>query len=283
MCRKNFSRTMKGTMSPAPRASHIMYRVQRSPRRLGTAFHLTSSTTLLLWFCIGGVPVYAQDAGTSSALPDAPIPAAVKSGTDSEPVAPITRKYIADGWQAQTLTARDKLNLTAHDLYTPQSFFGFAFVAGYSQLINGVPNYGTDRGAYGQRLGAAAIRDTSQDVLQSAVYSTLFHQDPRYYREGDGYSIPHRTLYALTRAVVTRGDNGHHQFNTSLLLGYATAAALTATYYPKSDRNAHDVGVTFATSIRGAALGFVLHEFMGDLLKAAHLQQFEQRQVPASK
>lgn len=229
-------------------------------------------------------PSLAQDAESTSlaSLPDAPSfaltgaqvaappPSATNSYTTAKPyisIAPVTQKYIPAGVQAPPLTARDKIDQTAHDLYTPESFIGFVFAAGYSQFVRGQPNYGSDPGAFGQRLGAAAIRDSSQDIFQGMVFAPLLHDDPRYYAEGDSFSFPHRLFYAITRPLITRGDNGNERVNGSLLLGYAAAAGLTDAYYPGRNRNARDTASTFGTSIGGAALGFAYHEFREDALR----------------
>jgi hypothetical protein len=186
-------------------------------------------------------------------------------------------KDIQPGWQAPPLDAHSKVLQTLHDLYMPESFLGFLVAAGYSQGVNGQPNYGVDRGAFGERLGAAAIRDSSQDLFTGAVFAPMLHQDPRYYIEGDGYSAAHRTLYAITRAVITRRDDGKQTLNTSLLLGYAAAAALTNAYYPQNERTAKDSARTYGASIGGAAAGFVFHEFIGDALEIIHLRKPQQR------
>ena len=41
-----------------------------------------------------------------------------------------------------------------------------------------------DSGAFGERLGAAGIRDTTQGVFTDSVFAPLLHEDPRYYMAG---------------------------------------------------------------------------------------------------
>lgn len=192
-------------------------------------------------------------------------------------VAKKTDKFIPAGFQAQPLTALGKVNLTVHDIFTPESAIGFTLAAGYSHLTNGQPNYGTDKGAFGERLGAAAVRDTSQNLFAGAVFAPLLHEDPRYYVEGDNYSVVHRTLYAITRPLITRSDSGHSRINGSLLLGYAAAAALTNAYYPSNERTATATARTYGASIGGAALGFVFQEFVDDALQAVHLHKRQEQ------
>ncbi len=158
-----------------------------------------------------------------------------------------------------------------HDTYSMLSIAALFTSAGYEQAVNGSPNYGTDRGAFGQRLGAAGIRETSQTVFTEIVFSPLLHQDPRYYEEGRSHSIFHRVLYAATRPLIGRTDNGHSTLNTALLLGYASAAALNNAYYPPVNRNFKETAEGFGGSLGGAAIGFVVAEFGHDLFAAVHL------------
>ncbi len=205
-----------------------------------------------------------QPSADGSNLPEAPQPRQVAS---------IHAKYIPAGVKAQPIDAHDKVLLGVRDLYGPVNLGGIFLASGYEQLLNGQPNYGTDRGAYGERLGAAAIRDNSQGIFTDAVFAPLLHEDPRYYIEGPGYSLVHRALYAITRPLITRKDNGRRTINGALLLGYASSAALTNAYYPQSNRNVHDTLSTFGGSIGGAALGFFIGEFSSPLLQALHLEK----------
>jgi hypothetical protein len=188
----------------------------------------------------------------------------------STAVAPLHMKYIPAGETAQPITAHDKVELGLEDLVTPFGVASMFLVSGYEQLLNGEPNYGTDRGAFGERLGAAALRENTQDIFTDAVFAPLLHEDPRYYTLGPGHSIVHRTLYAITRPLITKGDNGRATVNGALMSGYGAAAALSYTYYPGVNQNLHDTVATFGGSIGGAAIGFVVREFSGDILEGLH-------------
>lgn len=155
----------------------------------------------------------------------------------------------------------------------PTTFAGIFISAGYSHLTNGQPNYGTDRGAFGERLGAGFLRSTSQSIFSTSVLSPLFHQDPRYYVQGPETSFGHRVLYAATRPLIGRTDGGRTTVNAALLIGYAGAAALTPTYYPSINHNFHDVAATFGSSLGGAAVGFGFSEFSDQIFKAVHLRK----------
>jgi hypothetical protein len=188
-------------------------------------------------------------------------------------VAPIHTKYIPAGMTAQPIDVHDKILIGLRDLYTPVNFGAKILAAGYEQVLNGEPNYGTDRGAFGERLGAAGIRESAQGLFTDTIFAPLLHEDPRYYVEGPQYGIIHRTLYAVTRPLVTRMDDGHSSLNGAMLLGYAASSALTYTYYPQINRNFHDTASNLGGSIGGAALGFFIREFSADVLQKLHLEK----------
>lgn len=188
-------------------------------------------------------------------------------------LAPHYAMNIASDERAQPLKAGDKLVVGLRDLYSPLTFLGIVSAAGYGQLVNGEPNYGTDRGAFGQRLGAAALRDVSQEVLTNGVFAPILHQDPRYYALGSNSSFGHRVVYAATRPLISRTDSGHKTINGAMLLGYAGTAALEYPYYPQINRNFKDLAFGFGGSLGGSALGYVVTEFSDDLLHAIHLRR----------
>ncbi len=189
----------------------------------------------------------------------------------AERVASLHLKYIPADWRVLPLPRHDKVLLGLKDLYNPFAVGTVVVAAGYSHLVNGQPNFGTNSGAFGQRFGAAYARDASEGLFTDAVFAPLLHQDPRYYVEGRDYSLAHRTLYAVTRPLLTRTDRGRTAPNGALLFGYAGASALSYTYYPRINRNFHDTAATFGGGIGGAALGFAFTEFASPLLQKLHL------------
>jgi hypothetical protein len=198
-----------------------------------------------------------------------------QAATTAGPVASIYKKYIPAGWSAQQITPQGKIILGMRDLYTPSNFAAKIVTAGYEQALNGQPNYGVDRGAFGERLGAAAIRETTQGLFTDSVFAPLLHEDPRYYVEGPQYSLFHRAMYAVTRPLITRTDSGHRTINGALLLGYAASSALTYSYYPQINQNFKDTASTFGGAIGGAALGFFVSEFSSQALVMLHLKKSE--------
>ena len=180
---------------------------------------------------------------------------------------------ISAGYHAQQLTSHEKVILGFHDMYSLPTFVGEVASAGYSHITNGQPNYGTDKGAFGQRVGASVLRDASEDLFSEVILAPILHEDVRYYVEGPRYNFFHRTIYAATRPIITRTDTGRSTVNASTLIGYAGASALSYTYYPQINKNFKDTAATFGGALAGAAVGYFVSEFTDDVLQALHIEK----------
>ena len=180
---------------------------------------------------------------------------------------------IAPNEIAQPMPVRDKVVGGLGDAVSLFAATGWVVSAGYSQLTNGSPNYGTDKGAFGQRLGAAALRNVSEDILADCLFAPVLHQDPRYYIMGRGHNFFKRAVYAGTRVLISRTDSGRTTPNIALIAGDAAGAAITIPYYPAKNTTFSEVAETFGGSIGGSALGYVVTEFIGDALQYAHLKK----------
>lgn len=247
--------------------------------------------------CRAQILAAGSDINAAPMLPDAPVPSAraansadrrtdvfalIQAGTPATPAS--TRRTrqagrfdtnIAPDEIAPPMTASDKVIVGLKDSVSPLSAISWLTSAGWSHLIDGKPNYGVDSGAFGERLGASVLRDTSETIFTESVFAPIFHEDPRYYQLGRGHSILRRGVYAATRVVITRSDNGRATPNLSLFAGDAVGAALAVTYYPSKNTSFRESMETFSGSLGGSALGFVVDEFLDDALQLAHLKKRE--------
>jgi hypothetical protein len=202
----------------------------------------------------------------SSANGGANIPAPASS----LPEASHTQKFIAAGQATPKLDAGDKVLLGLRDAVAPFSAVGWLASAGYEQLTNGSPNYGTDRGAFGQRLGAAALRDATEGIFTDSILSPVFHEDPRYYQLGPSHNFFLRVVYAGTRPIIGRTDGGRTTVFFASLGGNLAGSALANAYYPPVNRNFTQTMETFGGSLGGSAVGDVVSEFFTDVVHLVH-------------
>jgi hypothetical protein len=233
-------------------------------------------------FTLPDAPGEPSPADGYAASPSAP-PAADLQGSrattnpasTSLPEASHRQRYPLPGQPAPVLTPGDKAVMGLQGALSLYAAVGWLSAAGYEQMTNTTPNYGTDRGAYGQRLGASAIRAISEDVLADSVLAPAFHEDPRYYRLGSSHRFFPRLIYAVSRSFITRNDQGRTVPNFSQIGGNLIGAVLTNAYYPQVNRTATQTVETFGGSLGGTALGDGIAEFFGGILfdhhaRAAH-------------
>jgi len=163
------------------------------------------------------------------------------------------------------LTARQKWALFARESTDPFNMAGLAFGAGLANLSNAHPRYGYGGRAYADRFAAAAADMTAQNFFGDAVFGSLFHQDPRYFRKGPQARISTRIFYALSRVAVTRQDSGRRAFNISQLLGMAMGVGLSNAYYPSASANGTVMMERVRTSLTSAVFSNLLPEFWPDI------------------
>lgn len=129
-----------------------------------------------------------------------------------------------------TLVLKDKIHLFMEDAIDPVTFLSAGFNAGISQAENNDPKYGQGAQGYGKRFGASLADQFSSEFFSDIVYPTIFSQDPRYYRLGEG-GTGKRLLHAMRHVVVAHHENGKLMFNYTEWLGTASTIALGSVYH----------------------------------------------------
>lgn len=199
----------------------------------------------------------AKGSETSDSQPDAPV---------GSPAKPYYQRIVPAGMGPQPLTTAQKFDMSIRSRFGLQALFSSFFGAGERQLFNSCPHYGTDRGAFGDRLGAAETNQFVESFFSYGLYPSLFHEDAHYYVMGPTQGYRRRVVYAASRVVVTRKDSGRSGINWSKLAGLASAAAATNAYYPARDRKVSQTVSTYVTSIGTSALTLEIQEFLPDVL-----------------
>lgn len=169
-------------------------------------------------------------------------------------------KYIDTDQTTVPLSAKEKLELSGWEQLQPYAFATQFMGAGWEHLIDSNPQYGSDSGGFGERLGAAALLQNSRAIFSDGIMASIFRQDPRYYRQGHR-PVKQRLYHAAERVFIIRSDGGTCQPNYSQLLGNAAATALTMTYYPAVSATWLRTVKGYGISLGAGALANELHEF----------------------
>lgn len=215
-------------------------------------------------------PAHTLDASSpdvtdsSSASSSAILDASIKSPK------PFLHRVVPAGDGPQPLTSTQKFEMSFRSRVGLGAIGSSIFGAGERQLFNSRPHYGTDSGAFGERLGAAELKQVTESFFSYGLYASAFHEDPHYYvmGPGPGHGIMHRAVYSATRVVLTRTDDGGTGVNWAKLAGMGSATALTNTYYPPQDRGFHQTMSAYGASLATSALTLELHEFLPDVMHA---------------
>lgn len=218
-----------------------------------------------------------QTSGQQTPLPDAPHPQG-QSGQSSPKQTGLPDKpskgrilWVIPNYRAdeetddiKPMTARAKLKVAFDDSFDPSSFLVAGAFAGISMAQNQYGSFGQGAQGYAKYYGGAFADQAIGNTMTEELFPIALHQDPRYFVKGKG-GFWTRTKYAVSREVVTRGDKGQKQFNTSELAGNAVAAGISNLYYPAADRSLGNTTKKWGQQIAVDALFNVMKEFWPDV------------------
>lgn len=163
------------------------------------------------------------------------------------------------------LTAKEKFKIARQDTLDPGNVALAALSAGFGQLRGSAPSFGQGTAGYARYFGASFADLAIGNYMTEAIYPSLLHQDPRYFRRGTGSGLA-RLGYAVKQIFWTHTDAGGTQFNFSEVGGNATAVALACTYYP-DHRTPQWAASKLGTQLGFDTAGNILKEFWPDIAR----------------
>lgn len=168
--------------------------------------------------------------------------------------------YTSFLWNAAPMRTKQKFHLVWKSTTDPVVFIAVSIRAGVEQARGTDPGYGDGVSGFAQRFGAAYGDSVTGRLVGGAILPSLLHQDPRYFYRGTG-SVPSRAWYAITRAVICRGDNGKWQPNYSHVLGNFASAGLRNLYLAPEDRKGAKVMLNGFSVLGYNAVSNLIREF----------------------
>jgi len=211
----------------------------------------------VIFACALLAPIRAQEA--------APAQAAVQQEPSDKRILGVLPNYrtASETGVYTPITAKQKFTIATKDSFDYPLVLLAGVIAGFGQLNYENASFGQGMAGYGMRLGTSYGDQAIGNMMAEAIFPSLLHEDPRYFRRGHG-SKWSRTFYAASRVFVTRSDSGSWRFNYSEVLGNATAVAISNSYYPDN----RTVGANVAKlgqQIGIDAASQVLKEFWPDI------------------
>jgi hypothetical protein len=167
------------------------------------------------------------------------------------------------------ISARRKMTIAVKDSFALPLYFTTSVYASIYQLENQNPSFGQGMEGYAKRLAASYADLGMGNMLSEGVIPALAHQDPRYFRIGEG-SKKGRVLYAVSRIFVAPMDSGRKTFNFSEWGGNSIAVAVSNAYYPDT-RNVGDNVQKLLLQCGTDAFSNILKEFWPDVKR--HFQR----------
>ncbi len=185
--------------------------------------------------------------------------------------------------QTVPLTPAQKFSISLHTIVDPYTI-GLAVVVGggFGEIEDSHPGYHWGPEGLFKRIGASYADNAIGNVVGNAALPVLLHQDPRYYRKGEG-SVISRIVYSALTTFVCYGDNGKKQFNYSNIGGNVIAGAISNAYYPSDERGLSLTLQNAATVTYEGMLGAQILEFSPDFEDYLHRRRERHRQALAAQ
>ena len=186
-------------------------------------------------------------------------------------------------------TAKEKFETGSQDSFDYSSFIFVGMLAGISQATDSYPVFRQGSAGYGRYYWHTFADQTDENLWVESFLPAALHEDSRYYTLGQGGFLK-RVGYALSRAVVTRNDNGDPTFNAAYVNMFAAAietmaadmpyqgsevaaadasihaaAGISSAYYPGQYRTWTKTGQRWLTSVVLDSATFAAKEFWPDI------------------
>jgi hypothetical protein len=205
-------------------------------------------------------------AAVTNAVPSGhtPLPGETGSTVDRRAFGVLPNYRTADGsLPFSPITTSQKFTIAFKDTVDGPSYAIAALFSGISQMNNSNPSFGQGMQGYARRYASAIADQGIGNFMTEAIYPTLLHEDPRYFRKGTG-PVMKRAFYAASRVLITRNDSGKWGPNAAEILGNGTVATIGLAYYPDG-RTFGDTMQRMWTQIGTDAVSNVLKEFWPDI------------------
>jgi len=241
---------------------------KRTLRKLFRCCYLFAATYICAYGQQDSVsPTAPSSAGTSNAT--SPVDSQRKMDKRAFGVVP-NYKTTDASLPYQPISSKEKMTIAAKDSFDWTLSLVAAGYAGLGQLTNQNRQFGQGLAGYGNRFVRNYSDQVMGNLLVEGAIPVLVHEDPRYFRRGQG-TFWSRVGYATSRVFVTRNDSGGSEFNYSELIGNSLAVGISNSYYPGSRTlggNFQKFTLQFSTD----ALSNVLKEFWPDVKHKLPLQ-----------
>jgi hypothetical protein len=164
------------------------------------------------------------------------------------------------------MSPKDKFIIAGKDTFDYSSFFIAGIQAGFAMNGDSYPEFHQGLKGYGRYYWHTLADTIDENFMVGGLGPIVFHQDNRFYTLGHG-GFRKRAVYAFTRVLISRKDDGDATFNFAEVIGSGAASGVSTLYYPTKYRTWTKVGQKWLTSDLIDGANFLLKEFWPDINK----------------
>jgi hypothetical protein len=243
----------------------------------GKSLHHARVLALVCGCLVISSALHAQQM-TADTLPDAPQAQPAASGEVAAPAAhrdPQTKRILGIFPNFRAVSAEthlppqsvwEKFGTASQDSFDYSAFVLPAALAAESEWTDATPEFREGWPGYGRYFWHTYVDQTSENYMVEFIVPTLTREDTRYYTMGPGGGPKLKRMgYALSRAVVTRNDDGMDTFNVSEVVGAGVAAGISNLYYPRQERTFAKTADKWSVNVGVDAASFLIREFWPDI------------------
>ena len=170
---------------------------------------------------------------------------------------------VSTGSHLPAQSPTEKLLTATQDSFDYSSFIFVGMLAGLGQAQRSTPEFGQGTVGYGRYYWHTLADQTDENYFVEGFMPIVFREDTRYYTLGRGGFL-RRTVYAVSRAAITRSDAGEPTPNYSEIIGAGAAAGISNLYYPGRERTWTKTGQRWVLNVGLDVLSQAFKEFWPD-------------------
>ena len=217
-----------------------------------------------------------------SALPDAPEVGQTADATQVGQTAASTRgqgepqqtkrilgivpnfRSVSAGVVLKPQGAKEKLSTGFSDSFDYSAVAFAGIQAGISQATKAYPAFHQGAAGYARYFWHQFADQADENLLVESLLPIALHEDSRYYTLGHGGFV-RRSVYSVSRVLITRTDSDGETVNVSEILGSGGAAAISSAYYPGQYCTWTKTGQRWLTNVILDGAEFYVKEFWPDI------------------
>ena len=145
------------------------------------------------------------------------------------------------------MSPKDKFIIAGKDTFDYSALFVAGVQAGFSMNSKSYPEFHQGAAGYARYYWHTLADTSSENFFVGGLGPIVFKQDNRFYTLGHG-GFRKRSLYAISRVLISRKDDGGSTFNFSEVIGSGASSGLSTLWYPKQYQTWTKVGQKWLTS-----------------------------------